>query len=569
MDRNLDIDDFERLLKDRSEEFKMYPTKRVWHSIYNNIHPGKKWPSIAMCIVLISVLLLVGYLNTSETNSSFTTNKTITTTTNISLLNNLPIATFYNPLVAISSSNNQSTVTVFSEKFDVTNIENMTSTSHTNAAIKNPNSVASSNTQITVKNGHSITAGNIISVHNGPISFLSEIVSPNKNVVSHSSTHINTAKALHGFVADKYVSVFPTPDNFTEANELAKTTFITSDQVNKLFVNTINNDENKTVDLIDGNTINSNEIIGSTDGKLLIENNNLVVLKQEVIATKKAVINKEAIDHASSRVTSSDKEIAASVKPLILSDEDKAWVENYALYNRPVPKKWAGKLGWQFYFTPSVVYRSIHNIVPNSEDINTEVSQHPSFGLEIGTGIIYPIFKGVKVRTGLQLNFTRYNTDAFENSHPVATTITLKDNDQFYQSARTSPFSNNGGITPVKLHHDTYQVSIPMGADFKILGNDNVQWNVGASIQPTYVFGGESYLISSDKRNFIKESSLINRWNVNAGFETFVSFKVDGFTLQLGPQFRKQLFTTNSSQYTIQEKLTNYGIKFGITKIIK
>ena len=70
MDRNLDIDDFERLLKDRSDEFKLYPTKRVWHSIYNNIHPGKKWPSIAMCITLISILMLVGYLNTSDTETT-------------------------------------------------------------------------------------------------------------------------------------------------------------------------------------------------------------------------------------------------------------------------------------------------------------------------------------------------------------------------------------------------------------------------------------------------------------------------------------------------------------------
>ena len=65
MDRNLDIDNFELLLKERSDEFKMYPTKRIWHSIYNNIHPGRKWPSIAMSITLIAILLysLISQLN--------------------------------------------------------------------------------------------------------------------------------------------------------------------------------------------------------------------------------------------------------------------------------------------------------------------------------------------------------------------------------------------------------------------------------------------------------------------------------------------------------------------------
>ena len=68
MDRNFDIDDFEELLKERSDEFKMYPAKRVWYSIYNNIHPGKKWPSVATCVTLIAILLLVGYLNSGPQN---------------------------------------------------------------------------------------------------------------------------------------------------------------------------------------------------------------------------------------------------------------------------------------------------------------------------------------------------------------------------------------------------------------------------------------------------------------------------------------------------------------------
>ena len=108
-----------------------------------------------------------------------------------------------------------------------------------------------------------------------------------------------------------------------------------------------------------------------------------------------------------------------------------------------------------------------------------------------------------------------------------------------------------------------------MGMDLKLAGFNNLQWSVGATIQPSYIMGGKSYLISSDKRNYIRENSLLNRWNLNAGFETFISYKTNGFTLQFGPQFRKQLFTTNNKNYFIQEYLTNYGFKFGISKLIK
>src|SRR6187431_944502 len=64
MDRNFHNDEFERLLREKSDEFRMYPSKRIWNSIYNNIHPGRKWPSVAMSITLIITLLSVGYLNT-------------------------------------------------------------------------------------------------------------------------------------------------------------------------------------------------------------------------------------------------------------------------------------------------------------------------------------------------------------------------------------------------------------------------------------------------------------------------------------------------------------------------
>ena len=63
MDRNFYTDDFERLLREKSDEFRLYPSKRIWHSIYNNIHPGRKWPSVAMSITLITAILLMGYLN--------------------------------------------------------------------------------------------------------------------------------------------------------------------------------------------------------------------------------------------------------------------------------------------------------------------------------------------------------------------------------------------------------------------------------------------------------------------------------------------------------------------------
>ena len=101
------------------------------------------------------------------------------------------------------------------------------------------------------------------------------------------------------------------------------------------------------------------------------------------------------------------------------------------------------------------------------------------------------------------------------------------------------------------------------------MGNEKIQWNIGATIQPTFIAGGNNYLISSDKRNYVKEPSLLNKWNLNAGLETFITLKSNGLTWQVGPQFRTQLFSTNSKQYIVEERLLNYGIKLGVSKIIQ
>jgi hypothetical protein len=324
--------------------------------------------------------------------------------------------------------------------------------------------------------------------------------------------------------------------------------------------------------------INQNVLIASTvpDSKSQITNSLI-----ENSISEKIITTEDLNDVKNDATDFQDKKIvAAKTAPLeptenilVLSEEEKVWIENYALYNRPVPKKWAGKLGRQIYFTPSVVYRQLKNIVSAGQsNINQDIIQHPSYGLEVGTGINYSLLKRVKIKIGLQLNFTRYNIEAYTNSHPVATTITFISpaTGQPYSAYRSTSFSNFDGIASIKLHNETFQISLPMGADVKIAGNDNLQWNIGATLQPTYVIGGKSYLLSSDKRNYIKETSLLNRWNLNAGFETFLSYKTDnGFIVQFGPQFRTQLFTTNTKQYIIQEKLNNYGFKFGITKLIK
>mgnify|MGYP000383175017 CR=1 FL=1 len=66
MERKFYSESFEKFLKGHADQFKMTPSKKVWHGIYNDLHPGRRWPSAAISIVFIFTLVIIGHLNTNN-----------------------------------------------------------------------------------------------------------------------------------------------------------------------------------------------------------------------------------------------------------------------------------------------------------------------------------------------------------------------------------------------------------------------------------------------------------------------------------------------------------------------
>ncbi len=72
MEIKFDMDNFEHSLKQHADEFSMIPSKRVWNGVYNSLHPGSKWPSLAMILIFLLTLLGIGPLNNSSKNIAIT-----------------------------------------------------------------------------------------------------------------------------------------------------------------------------------------------------------------------------------------------------------------------------------------------------------------------------------------------------------------------------------------------------------------------------------------------------------------------------------------------------------------
>lgn len=515
------------------------------------MHPGNRLPSISMCIVLICSLLLAGYLNTGS-------NQEIRT------------AKILEKSAAISSSTKNNNLNTSGASMAQPVSYNSTALAQTNRAVSGDPALDNA----VVNTAYRISGHHLNASLPGGSNITGDKSGVNTTVADIKNTGTETIAVLA--IADRQpqttaaVNAKPTSQFVKGADRVASMQDVTTNPVNNNSVA----EATALKDIALQQTL-TQEQAGSNAVPVTNEKIQEAVSNEQIPATNPV----KQVETQQADNTISSETVTGSTATKITEVSDKAWIENYAMYNRPAIKKWAGKVSWQAYVTPSVVYRKLYNNTANKDlsgngtgnfnnaNVDVAVTQKPSFGLETGLSLQYDFLKVLKLKAGLQLNYTRYNAQAYENQHPIASSITLNSEENIpYEVFRTTPYSNNIGLNPVSLHNETYQLSLPVGADLKLFSTDQISWYAGATIQPTFVMYANSYLISSDRRNYIKDKSMLNRFNVNAGFETYLSFKTSGYTWQVGPQFRSQIFSTNNKIYSVEERLMNYGFKIGITK---
>ena len=268
-----------------------------------------------------------------------------------------------------------------------------------------------------------------------------------------------------------------------------------------------------------------------------------------------------------------------------LNDEKRVnWLQENALYEFSRPK--LKRLSWQIAISPTINYRNltgnkntslaseVKNIPINFNiegDADKLVNHKPAIGIEVGSMLLYKVNKNLTFKSGLQFNYSRYNIQAYSSNITDRATITLTN---FYGTNADSittftRLRNFGGNAVKDLKNDYYQLSVPVGIELLVLGRGRLQLSVAGTIQPTYLINRDKYLITSDYKNYTHQPSLVRRFNVNTGAEAFISYKAAGFKFQLGPQLRYQLLSSYDDKYPVKEFLTEYGIKFGISKTIR
>ncbi|MBL7699128.1 MAG: outer membrane beta-barrel protein [Chitinophagaceae bacterium] len=256
------------------------------------------------------------------------------------------------------------------------------------------------------------------------------------------------------------------------------------------------------------------------------------------------------------------------------------WLTDNAAYKYSGGKR--NRISWQLAFAPTVNYRKLtgtrSKFLSNTRtiplavnidgDIDNLVNHKPALGFELGTHGLLKLNNRFTFKAGLQFNYSKYDIRAFRAPGEM-TTIALNSQTGINPIVGYSDLRNFAGTAPEEIKNQYFQLSVPVGFEYKVFGEDRLQFKVASTIQPTYLLNSNTYLITADFKNYAKEPSLVRKWNVNAGAEAYITYDRGGVTWQVGPQFRYQLLSSYKKEYPIKEYLMEYGIKVGITKTIR
>jgi len=243
------------------------------------------------------------------------------------------------------------------------------------------------------------------------------------------------------------------------------------------------------------------------------------------------------------------------------------------------------RFSWEIYVSPTlntrhldgINYQRINQSIQNAPitvvrfaNVNGFVDNTAVMGYDLGGNVLYRLSKNFSLKAGLQFSFSRYYIRAYNSNRPQASAMlnsylgyiadTLSN---AYPGATISPKN------PQHYQNKYYQLSVPVGIEWKVAGKGRLELHVGASFQPSYLLNRDAYILSSDYSSYSKEPSMLRRWNFNTGAEVFVSYRVGRVRWELGPMVRYQLLSTYKDSYPLKENLTNYGLRLGFSKTIR
>ena len=512
MDNRFYDNEFEKYLKEEADDYRMYPSDHVWRNIQQEIHGYRKWPALtAISIFVISALVVGTVLVKPHTE----------------------IASVQ-PILSKTNSVSESATTVSVKPKQQIVYPSAKETYHQNTAITNSSSVIYA------------LQGNITQIQQPLVEDIFAIATavPENEINSSNSNANTTTTNLNIKASDLQIQ--------KASLEITAPVLIAETRVSKT-ASAIKQAHTPEMDLKPYSSLERS------------------IPEKTEYNNKYLFANLEEFQNG----YNTNKQLS-----FIFNDSKKSNAENSPL------SKLSGKsskFDFQFFVTPSISYRRLVDNV-NGElsksyitalpfaanyvvDVNHVIQHTPARGYEVGFALGYNLNKNFAIRSGFQFNVRQYDINAYVHPFEAATIALLTGNSNSFVNT-VSGFRNIPGSTPIILRNRYYEISMPVGVDWKPISG-KISWGIAASVQPTYTFDKEPFIITSNYKNYADGSQLLRNWNINANLETYIGYSAGKYRWQIGPQIRYQVMPTMSTAYPIKEYLIDYGIKLSLTRILK
>jgi hypothetical protein len=517
-------ENFDELLKNSTDQYRMFPSEKVWKGINNRLHTRRRWFGAGLAFLLLSIgtvtwvmltnrpLYKNNTINIAAADYHIKQNKPTTTKESTIFIapemrnKNQAYSTAVNPLATIIAR--ASIVTIDSTKNE--NVEN--SLNGTNAHIRNTTLIEGSHQPLLNTAPEEIKDGNL----NVAIADQQQEVAAPKKI---------TAKKLLNFQQGLASEVKTVMQNKLISEGTSKTTV---DEVGNLPPSATKH------------TLPTQGLIATTEP-----------------TTEPA--NKEAPPYSIESVNNSYVKLARRKKAV-----------------------------WQIYFTPSVTYRSLKEnqafikaarlaanpINQNSPspaavtyglaDLENVVTHKADLGFQLGASVSHALSRKLRWVSGFQFNVNKYDIKAYGHTTEVATISLNTLGRRSSVSTVTSYRVIGSGYNVNWLRNFYFSASVPMGLEYVVVKGKRSYLGVAANVQPTYVLDNKSYLVSTDYKNYAQVPSLTRHWNLNTGAEIFAGIINKKSEWRISPQVRYQALSSYKNTYPVKENLFDVGLKVGL-----
>ena len=187
-------------------------------------------------------------------------------------------------------------------------------------------------------------------------------------------------------------------------------------------------------------------------------------------------------------------------------------------------------------------------------------------GLEAGAQASYKLSAKWDFITGFDIRYSGYNVIS-NLVHPTFAKLSFRDKTGLeYSKTYITHYGNGMTQNQINLLNYSLQASIPVGLQYHIWQDKNVQVNLLSAVDVSAVLKDNAYLISSDGRYYVKDPSLSRPVNMGINFNPNIVLSGQKIKWHLGPSVRYQLFSRYKNNYLSKEHLVDYGIRIGISK---